>query len=238
MNIPTPDIFVYVFLLLAAVLSFTTHKLTLSGAITGFIVGLLIYKGAGYMGIAMLSIFFIAGSWSTSWQLNKKAAIGAAEKHKGRRTAGQVLANGGTAALLGAVAWYIPDKAQIIQLMIAGSFAAAIADTLSSELGTVYGSKFFNILTFKKDECGLDGVISLEGTLIGLFGATVIAMIYAIHDSWTISICWIILAGFIGNLVDSVLGAWLEREELIGNNVVNFLNTISGAMVCYLFINF
>jgi uncharacterized protein (TIGR00297 family) len=228
------DIIVYIFLLFGAALSFTIGKLTLSGAITGAAVGLLIYKGAGYTGIAMLAFFFIAGSWATSWQMNKKVANGIAEKHKGRRTAGQVFANGGIPALLGALAWHFPDQARTFQIMIAGSFASAAADTLSSELGTVYGRQFFNVLTFKKDECGRDGVVSIEGTLIGLMGAALIALIYALHFGWGISVCWVVLGGFTGNLADSVLGALLERKNLIGNNVVNFLNTVTGAVVCYL----
>jgi uncharacterized protein (TIGR00297 family) len=230
---PVVDISIYLFLLLGATLSYTTKKLTLLGAITGAIVGLLIYKGAGYTGLIMLALFFVAGSWATGWQTNKKQTMGTAQERKGRRTAGQVLANGGTAALLGALAWYWPNCAPIVQIMIAGSFAAATADTLSSELGTVYGSRFFNILTFKKDMRGLDGVVSLEGTLIGLAGAFLIAVVYALSFSWGVAVYWIVLAGFTGNLVDSVLGALLERKGLMGNNVVNFLNTAAGAGVCW-----
>src|ERR1700757_4357921 len=102
---PTADIIIYLFLLLGALLSFTTRKLTLAGAITGAVVGWLIYKGAGYTGMVMLALFFIAGSWATGWQPNKKIALGTAEQPKGRRTARQVLANGGIAALLSVIAW-------------------------------------------------------------------------------------------------------------------------------------
>jgi uncharacterized protein (TIGR00297 family) len=232
----TAEIIIYLILLLGSALSFTTKKLTLAGAITGAIVGLLMYKGAGLTGLIILAVFFISAVWATKWQLAEKVEIGAAEQHKGRRTAGQVLANGGVAALLGVVGWYMPGHTSLISLMIAGSFAAATADTLSSELGIVYGRRFFNILTFKKDTRGLDGVVSLEGTLIGLVGAFIIAVVYGIGFGWGVAVCWIVLAGFIGNLVDSVLGALLERKGLIGNNVVNFLNTAVGAGVCWLMI--
>ncbi|MGF7081852.1 DUF92 domain-containing protein [Mucilaginibacter sp. UYCu711] len=233
----TTDIIISIILLLSAALSYTAKKLTVAGAITGAFVGILIYKGAGFTGLVMLALFFIAGSWATGWQLNKKAAISAAEQHTSGRTAGQVLANGGVAALLGAYGWYSPNQATLITLMIAGSFAAATADTLSSELGTVYGHRFLNILTFKKDTRGLDGVVSMEGTLIGLAGALLIAFLYACSFGWSIAILWIVSAGFIGNLTDSVLGALLERKGLIGNNVVNFFNTAVGAGVCWVLIN-
>lgn len=231
---PIIEIFIYVILILGSVLSYTTKKLTLAGAITGVIVGLLMYKGAGLTGLLILAAFFISASWATKWQLAKKVAIGAAEENKGRRTTGQVLANGGVAALLGALAWYHPDHAAIIPVMIAGSFSAATADTLSSELGMVYGKRFLNILTFKNDTRGLDGVVSIEGTLIGLVGALLIAAVYSLGFGWSVSFLWIIIAGFTGNLVDSILDASLERKGLIGNNVVNFLNTAAGAGVCWL----
>ncbi|OKS88672.1 hypothetical protein RG47T_4150 [Mucilaginibacter polytrichastri] len=216
------------------VLSVQFKKLTIPAALTGGLIGLLIYHGAGITGIAMLTLFFILGSGATGWQLRSKQQIGAAEKDKGRRTAGQVIANAGIAALIGAIIWYIPKAAASHRLMMAGSLAAATADTLSSELGTVYGRRFYNSITFKKDQRGLDGVVSLEGTLIGMVGAALIGVVYSIGFGWGINLLWIMIAGTIGNLADSVLGATLERKRLISNNTVNFLNTLVGALVCLL----
>jgi uncharacterized protein (TIGR00297 family) len=128
------------------------------------------YKGAGLTGLIILALFLHQRIMGNKWQLAKKVVIGAAEENKGRRTAGQVLANGGAAALLGACRLVFPVILRCISLMIAGSFAAATADTLSSELGMVYGRRFYNILTLKKRYPWPDGVVSLEGTLIGLIG--------------------------------------------------------------------
>jgi uncharacterized membrane protein len=41
------------------------------------------------------------------------------------------------------------------------------------------------------------------------------------------------LAGTVGNLFDSVLGASLERKKVVGNNLVNFLNTVVAVAVMY-----
>ena len=225
---------VYFFLVAGMILSIISRKLTITGAITGAIVGLLVYKGAGYTGLAMLVLFFISGSGATSWRLNKKQQLGIAEKNKGRRTAAQVLANGGVAAILGGIAWYYPERAVIMQLMMAGSLAAATADTLSSELGSIYGRRFYDVITFKKIQPGPDGVVSLEGTLIGMVGAALIAITYVLGFGLSYFGWVIIAAGFIGNLFDSILGATLERRHLVGNNVVNFLNTCIGAGACLL----
>lgn len=231
---PVADLFMYLFLALGAITSIITKKLTIPAAVTGVMVGLFVFQGAGYPGIVMLSIFFISGSWATSWQKQKKQLMNRSEKQAYGRTVGQVLANGGMAAILGGLAWLMPYYTDLAKLMMAGSLAAANADTLSSELGTIYGRNFYNILTLKKDQHGLDGVVSLEGTLIGIGGAMIIALIYSYSNNrWNLFLL-VVTAGFTGNTIDSVLGATLERNGRIGNNTVNFLNTLTGALTCLL----
>ncbi|GAB2974107.1 TIGR00297 family protein [Mucilaginibacter puniceus] len=224
------DILIYLLLASGASFSFIKNKLTLPGTVTGIIVGLLIYEGTGLTGFTMLCLFFIAGSWATAWHKDKKNINEASQP----RTAWQVLANGGVATVLATISFIKPGLSPLLLVMIAGSFASAMADTLSSELGMVYGKRSFNIITLKKDERGLDGVVSIEGTLIGLAAAFVTAIVFCLYTDWDKSLFIITAAGFMGNIVDSVLGAVLERKKLIGNNTVNFLNTLIGALVCYI----
>ncbi|MDB5149494.1 MAG: hypothetical protein JWQ57_3514, partial [Mucilaginibacter sp.] len=201
-------------LILAAgvVYSIRARKLTVIAALTGAAVAILVFAGAGFTGIAMMTTFFILGSAATSVQGEIKQDLNAAEK--GGRTAGQVLANAGTAALCGILILIFPVHAYVLRLMMAASFASATADTLSSELGMVYGKRFFNIITLKPDIRGLDGVISTEGTLIGVAGSVIITVVYTVGMGWTADLIWIVVAGTLGNLADSVLGAVLERKGL------------------------
>ena len=214
--------------------SISARKLTVVAAITGAVVACLVFAGGGYTGVAMMTTFFILGSAATSWQRNKKQSFTTAKEHKSGRTAGQVLANAGVGAITGILVLLFPTYTQLLVLMMAACFASATADTLSSELGTVYGRRFFNVTTWKPDQRGLDGVISLEGTLIGIAGCVVIAIVYAIGFGWNTWLIAIIIAGTVGNLTDSVLGATLERRGYIGNNMVNFLNTLIAALVILL----
>ncbi len=220
------------FLILSAIIiiSVRTGKLTLYAAITGGLIAILIFIGAGYTGLSMLAVFFIFGTLATLWKKDKKLQDISVKDQSVKRNSGQVIANGGVAAIMGAMVYFIPEKTELFRLMMAASLASAMADTLSSELGMIYGRRFFNIITLGREEKGLDGVISIEGTVIGIIGSTVIALIYSIGFGWDIRILFIIIAGTIGNLSDSVLGALLERKHYLNNDAVNFLNTLIAAL--------
>ncbi|MGN6214002.1 DUF92 domain-containing protein [Parafilimonas sp.] len=221
---------VFVLLCTAAVATVVLKKLDAKAAVAAVVIGFMVWLGEGYTGIAMLATFFIAGTLATSWKMRTKQQAGLAEQHRGQRTAAQVIANGGVAALLSLLSFMFSEQQPLLLLMVASSLSSAVADTLSSELGNVYGKKFYNIMNLKKDLRGLNGVISFEGTLIGIAGSILIALIYALQAGFTIDFLWIVIAGTVGNLTDSVLGATLERKHILNNSAVNFLNTLTGAV--------
>jgi uncharacterized protein (TIGR00297 family) len=226
------NVLITVIILAGGVTAYFTGKLTLAGSISGIIIALLVFFFTGWAAFLEMAIFFILGTAATSWKANYKLEMGITGKKEERRNMAQVLANAGTAALISIVALFIKNPC-LWSAMVAAAFASATADTLSSELGTIYGKRFYNILSFKRDKRGLDGVVSLEGTLIGIVGSGIIGMIHSFACGWN-DYLLILLAGTIGNLMDSVLGASLERGRVIGNDAVNFLNTLIAAVVFYL----
>jgi len=232
-SIPFYPIILCIVLIVIVVMCVKEKKLTVPAAIVAGLVGTVIYLGAAEKGIFLLLTFFILGVLATSHKKEVKAKV-FNEEPEAPRTTGQVLANGGAAAVLSLLAFLYPAHADMYKLMMAASLASALADTLSSELGVVYGKRFFNILTFKRDTKGLDGVISFEGTVIGAFGALVIALIYAGFSKLSLIVT---LAGIIGNVIDSILGATLEKKQLLNNNVVNFLNTSLAAITALALMN-
>ncbi|MEN0052137.1 MAG: DUF92 domain-containing protein [Mucilaginibacter sp.] len=224
-----------IILIAGVVYSLSARKLTLIAAITSTVIACLVFTGAGFTGVAMMTTLFILASAATSWKRSEKLVFEPEGDHKKGRTAGQVMANTGVAAIAGVMVWIFPSYMHLWILMMAASLASANADTLSSELGMVYGRRFLNIISLKPDKRGLDGVVSLEGTLIGIGGSIIIAVVYAIGFGWNAAgLITIIIAGTVGNLADSVLGATLERGKYIGNNAVNFLNTLIAALVALL----
>ena len=239
---PIPDLLVALFLVAGATASLFLKKLTPMAALTGAVLGAVIYAGAGIMGVTLLVVFFLIGTAATSWRKKDKLLIEGPASHQPMRHTGQVLANAGVAALLSSLAIAIPAHNRLFSLMMAAAISSAMADTLSSELGMVYGRRCFHILTLRADRRGADGVVSIEGLVLGIAGSILIAAIYGIftipqHSPFfplAMVLPWrsfflIVAAGTFGNLADSVLGALFERRGLLSNDLVNFLNTLLAA---------
>jgi len=229
------DVVVILFLLAGAGASIRWKKLTPAAALTGALLGAAIYAGGGYPGLLFLALFFILGTAATSWKKIEKLSVTGNAGHESTRRPGQVIANAGVAAIAGILALLLPGNKPLFLLLMAASLSSATADTLASELGMVYGRRFYHLLTLKPDTRGLDGVISIEGLLFGIAGSALIATAYALTTTRDLRpIAIIILAGTAGNLVDSLLGALFERKGLLSNDLVNFLNTLSAALLAAL----
>jgi uncharacterized protein (TIGR00297 family) len=113
----------------------------------------------------------------------------------------------------------------------AGSIATAMSDTLSSEIGGVFDNPRL-ITTLEPVEPGTDGGVTWQGEVAGIGGAAVVAVIaMALFDSVGLAGAIVVaLAGASGMTMDSLLGATLEGDAL-GNQSVNFLATLTGALV-------
>jgi uncharacterized protein (TIGR00297 family) len=82
------------------------------------------------------------------------------------------------------------------------------------------------VTTFKSVPTGTDGGISLFGTIAALLGAASVAVAAVATGLVPASqLATIILAGFFGTVVDSLLGAIFERRGLLDNDLVNLLST-------------
>lgn len=237
-NFPGSWWFVVPVLAAGAMLSVWRRKLSPAAGLLAIVIGACLYAGCGYPGLLLLAAFFLMATLATAHRKAEKAKAEAVATHTENRGAGQVLANGGIAALAALSAALFPGIAETMSLLCAAAIASATADTLSSELGMVYGRRFFNILTFKEEVPGPDGVVSVEGTLLGGAGALIIALLYAAAWGNAAPVWIIVLSGMAGNLADSLMGALWERKQLMGNNMVNLLNTLIASLVAGLLLLF
>jgi uncharacterized protein (TIGR00297 family) len=86
------------------------------------------------------------------------------------------------------------------------------------------------VTTFERVEPGTDGAVTWQGELAGVVGAGVIAGIAAVaFDLGPVATLVVVAGGLVGMTVDSLLGATLEGQAL-GNQSVNFLATLGGAV--------
>jgi uncharacterized protein (TIGR00297 family) len=179
----------------------------------------------------------------------KKERLGTAEARRGR-SASQVAANLGMAALVASEPvkiWllnsrWLPLAAHPGTLLLAMPLAAlaeAAADTVSSEIGQVLGGSPRMITTLRAVDPGIDGAVSIAGTLAGIVAAAIVTG----AGSWALRGDWVLFtlscAGAIfGLLFDSLLGATLEKRGRLNNDAVNFLSTASAAGFALLLLAF
>jgi uncharacterized protein (TIGR00297 family) len=207
-----------------------------SGVVVGFLVGFLIYAFLDWRGYLLLLAFFVIGSACTKFGYKSKAAAKIAQEGGGRRGARHALANAGVATACALFAG-VSDYRVLFGVAFAGAFATAAADTSSSEVGQVLGRRTFLLTTFRPVPRGTEGAVSLEGTLAGVIASLVIAALGALVGlyPWT-GVLPIVVAAFVGTTFESLVGAALEKRQLLDNEALNFLNTLVGALVAVIFI--
>jgi uncharacterized protein (TIGR00297 family) len=133
-----------------------------------------------------------------------------------KRTAQQVFSNG----LIGVVLYMLYGiTGQFHWLLLAwSSFAVSVCDTISSEVGVAVGGRTYNALTLRSMQPGLSGGISLAGTAGGLAALLLLVLFMGgILPVSPIQLLWVLGTGFIGMLVDSILGSkwqalWRQGE--------------------------
>jgi uncharacterized protein (TIGR00297 family) len=213
--------------------------------------------------IAMLFVvfyMFASSSILSKYKKSQKTDIEKVVAKTGGRDYIQALANLGTAAALTVVYHFFPQE--ILLAAILGTVATANADSWASEIGGLSKQKPVLITTLKPIQKGLSGGITLMGTLGGVAGSLFLVLMSVLTIQWlspftgnlTILVISSFIAGSIGFMCDSLLGAYLQalykhpltllltekhskNAELvkgfpwIDNDMINFITTVIGALL-------
>jgi uncharacterized protein (TIGR00297 family) len=205
------------------------RTVTVARAVTGAVIGSVIFFFAGFEGWLLLMASFALAVITSRMGLTRKRALGIAEGRGGRRGPGNAIANTGVAAgaavMSGLTYAHEPAVLAFVAALVAGS-----SDTVASEIGKAWGRRTFLVTTARRVEPGTSGAMSLEGTAAGVLSAAALASVAAALGllDWH-SVLIVIAAATAGALVESALGAALEERGIVNNDVLNFVNTAFAA---------
>jgi|TARA_B110000914_G_C15497894_1_gene464281 uncharacterized protein (TIGR00297 family) len=227
--------------------SWYRRSLSSSGAISGYLIGIIIFGAGGWTWIIPLVFFFISSSILS--HLNHKKFP--------ERNILQILANGSLGAFFALIYFFYQFPPAIILYL--GAIGAATADTWATEIG--FYSKNKPKLIFSKIivNHGASGGITMLGLSASILGAFIIGILGEKILGMNDVLFPIAIGGLAGSVTDSILGRFIQAQfkctscnsntenryhcdkrtklifgsKFIGNDMVNFVNTLVGAIVTY-----
>jgi uncharacterized protein (TIGR00297 family) len=202
----------------------------ISGLFSGSLVGIILIVFADVRWFLVMLAFLVLGSAATRYRFDLKAAAGIAESHGGVRGYVNVFANGlvGVAA---AILYGLSGGNPLLLALFLGSVATAAADTMGGEIGMTSREPVL-ITTFEPVPKGTNGGITLLGEASALCASAIIALsAFLLGIGTTRMLLFVILAGFAGSNVDSLVGALFENRGIIGNAGTNLIATLTGGLL-------
>lgn len=207
-----------------AVFSYFSKALDVAGVVSGLVLAYVVLLSQDITWLMLLLVFFIFGTAATKIKAAHKRKYGLYQK---TRSTENVFSNGGVAA--------------IMALMnspygFLGALSAAMADTLSSELGVLSKKKPRLITNLKEVEPGTNGGVSIFGILFAILGAELFGVLGLLFVPTWQTFVIVTVGGVAGHFIDSIIGASIERKGTgaFKNWTTNFFATNSGALITLL----
>lgn len=228
--------------LLLGGIAYLKKALTIPALILAVIFSIIISYYGGLTSFIILVTVFLGSIITKIFQKEKK---------KQSRNIIQIICNVGIPTI--SIIIYGLTKNDIYLLIYASVMSESLADTLASDIGKLSKKDPVNILTWKKSKKGLSGNISMLGLFSALIGTILIGIIYYVGmEQSLLSFMIIVLSGFLGSVIDSILGATFQVKyrcpkckeiveqknhcetfatyykgiKVINNNTVNFLTNL------------
>ncbi len=213
--------------------AYVAHVVDRPGALAGVLLATVLYVFAAWPGLLMLGGLMVIGTGVTRMGYARKEALGVAEGRGGRWGLGSIVANAGAAVAFAFLATATPYTEAFSIAMVA-AFATSLFDTTATEFGQAYGRRHVLITTWRTVPEGTTGGVSVEGTLAGAFGGTVLA-----GAGWAMGLVGgagalaAIVGAFCGSTLESFAGAMMGKGSRSDHHLRNLANTVAGAGVAW-----
>jgi uncharacterized protein (TIGR00297 family) len=244
-------ILVMMVLVVIAFRSFSRKSIDLSGMIAMLLMGAIPILTENWVLFAAMGSMYVTGTFFTRYKRSEKDKQMQEIQPHNPRNAKQALANLGIASLCA-----LFQSADPIWMNVMGlsAVAASNADTWSSEIGVLSKENPKLLLSRKPVKAGVSGGVTTLGTMAGLAGSLLIAVISALMLESMMVLFVVLISGCAGFLMDSLTGelfqALFTNKEgtateiptnhlmkgyrWISNDVINFFCTFTGAIVACL----
>jgi len=206
---------------------------SIPGMLTGVLLAFFAVVLGGFGWFVLLVTFFGLGGLASKFRYEEKLERGIAQENEGARGTGNVLGNAAV-ALVAVVAYAASDHVgidpSVFRFAFAGAVGAALADTFSSEFGGLFDTPRL-VTTLEPVDPGTDGGVTWQGAIAGLIGGALIGGLAGIFFQFgPLAVLLVAGTGFLGMMVDSLLGATMEGTRLT-NQSVNLLATLSAGLL-------
>ena len=217
-----------------------------SGVAAAVFVGLTVGVLGHWIWLLILLSFLASSHLATKWKFEEKKARNMSESDDGHRSWMNVIANGGIPTLIATLA-FLTENWELGIWVFGAAVAVATSDTFASEFGCL-DDNVRMITNFKKCEAGINGGFSRTGQLAALLGAAIMSVLtliawFATNKSASMDLgiqnsIAVLIIGFLGCQIDSLLGALFENRGLLTKGGVNALAITSGMLIMWAWLSF
>ena len=213
--------------------------LTKTGWFHAGALGTILWGCLGWEGWLAVVLYLFLGSLVTRIGFEYKKNVGIAEKRGGKRGPENIWGSAATGTFLAILFKLGIGQEYIILSGFAASFSSKLADTFGSEIGQRWGKRAFLITSLRSVPPGTDGAISLAGTVASLIGSLIMTLCMLILNIIVSIKTFIVVSivGFIATLLESFIGAYIQKKFLfMTNEVVNFIQTFIASIITILIV--
>lgn len=209
-------------LLVIAALSLVAMKagaLDIKGAIAGSLISIVTLLAGGFGWLAIIITFVLISSVLTRYRYEFKQKLGSAQEKGGRRSWLNVLANGVVGAVVAISE--LATHQEIYAVAFLGCMAAAMSDTIATEIGLLSTSKPRLIFEPRKTVTpGTSGGVSGLGEMAGLVSAiglgslgVALKVVSGSRLETAYALIAVVAAAFLAMNFDSLLGATVQGKN-------------------------